>query len=593
MKRRQLTAAAACIAMLLTAWTTRADVLAQLPGDALVVLKVNNLKGTSDKFARFAQDLGVAAMEPRMEDPLGFVQEQTKMVNGVNTAGDLGIAFLNPDTSGADVDRSIVILIPVTDYQAFVGNFEDAQVDGDVTQVKMGDSDEPGYLANWGSYAALSPAREVVAKKPNGGFKVPAAVAKQLSDRDAIVVANFNQLRSKLAPQLAEAREEIISEMEAGLGNDPNAEKFAPLIKPIVNRLVDVADSFLRDAEAATIGLSLTEDGIATTVLAEFTPDSYLGKLVTASKDSRDHLLAGLPSGKYLMYGGTISDPEVAVKFLDDLALPVVKEIVAAGPEFKAVDAYYQGLRQYVAANTGSTFGLFKPSGQLGAGAIIQGVSVLQGDADKMIDGYRQMTSSQQDIMRALGLPDNQMQVSFTENARTIDGVNFHLMQSDVAVGDPGDPQAEMARQFITMFYGSEKVNVYMGTVNGNLLSFIGASDEAVSSAIAAVKGGSSPLADSTTLKAVASNLPTERVAAVYIQLDEIVNTGVSYARAFGMPVGIQLPPDLPPIGVTFGSDGSALRFDSYVPTQLVQSLVAAGMQAAMQMGGGPGGGGL
>jgi len=73
------------------------------------------------------------------------------------------------------------------------------------------------------------------------------------------------------------------------------------------------------------------------------------------------------------------------------------------------------------------------------------------------------------------------------------------------------------------------------------------------------------------------------------------VNTGVTYANQFGFPVKLQMPPNLPPIGVSAGTEGTAFRVDSHVPSQLVQSLVMAGMQAFMQMQqgqqpGGPGG---
>jgi hypothetical protein len=51
----------------------------------------------------------------------------------------------------------------------------------------------------------------------------------------------------------------------------------------------------------------------------------------------------------------------------------------------------------------------------------------------------------------------------------------------------------------------------------------------------------------------------------------------------------MQLPKGLPPIGISVGSDSTAVRVDSHIPTSLVQSIVAAGMQAAMQMQGGGG----
>ena len=46
------------------------------------------------------------------------------------------------------------------------------------------------------------------------------------------------------------------------------------------------------------------------------------------------------------------------------------------------------------------------------------------------------------------------------------------------------------------------------------------------------------------------------------------------------------------PLGFTMASEGTAIRFDGYVPTNLVQSVVAAGMKAFMDFQGGGGAGG-
>ncbi len=59
------------------------------------------------------------------------------------------------------------------------------------------------------------------------------------------------------------------------------------------------------------------------------------------------------------------------------------------------------------------------------------------------------------------------------------------------------------------------------------------------------------------------------------------------------MNVPVQLPNNLPPVGFSFGTDGTAMRYDSFIPMKLMQSLVQAGMQVYMQMNNHGGGGGL
>ncbi len=598
MKRYRIPAAALCVVMLL-AWTARADVLEQVPGDALFVIKINNLKATSEKIGKLAQDLGLAAFKPPGEeispwtDPLGFVQKKTKMTNGVNSAGDLGFAYLDPELAGGDEDKSMVVLIPVTDYQAFLGNFTDAKTEGGISEVKIGDHDDPGFLANWGSYAALSPSRDVVSKAPAaGGLKVPAATAKDVASKDAILIANFKSLRTKLMPQLQEGREKAIEGIQDEIASDPDTAKFAPLVKSVATQVFNALEAFVRDTDAATVGLSLGADGIGISVMSDFQPTSYLGQAFGAAENTAQNVLVGLPAGKYLLFGGSAGDPKVATKVLEDLLSPIVKDAVAIGPDFAAAQDYFDGLMQYASNSTGGAFGMLAPSGTLGADAIIQVLSVQRGDAQKMRDGYKQMMTAQQSLMKAVGMPEDQVRMTFTPNARTVDGISFDSIQSDVNVGDPNDPGAKMATDMLKMMYGPDGPTVYMGIVDGQLMTAMGIKDEVISGAITATQGKASPLADNAGVKSVAANLPKQSVGTVYVQLDEIVNTGLSYAKQFGFPMPIQLPPDLPPIGAAVSTEGSALRFDVYVPTQLVQSLVAAGLQAYMGMRGGPGGGG-
>ena len=72
--------------------------------------------------------------------------------------------------------------------------------------------------------------------------------------------------------------------------------------------------------------------------------------------------------------------------------------------------------------------------------------------------------------------------------------------------------------------------------------------------------------------------------------------TALRYTKDMGLlAVPIQIPPNLPPVGASLATEeGTAIRADVHVPTYLMQSLMAASLQAKMQMQGGlPPGGGL
>ena len=141
--------------------------------------------------------------------------------------------------------------------------------------------------------------------------------------------------------------------------------------------------------------------------------------------------------------------------------------------------------------------------------------------------------------------------------------------------------------------YGPNGPTKYVGAVNDNtLLTFMGISDPTVSATLTAIKASDDPLAKSAALKSVVSQLPTQRLSVMYIPLDQWAATALNYAKQFAsMDMGVKIPEDLPPVGVAVSADGSALRVDAYVPTQLVQNLYTAGMQVFLAMHG-PGGAG-
>ncbi len=77
--------------------------------------------------------------------------------------------------------------------------------------------------------------------------------------------------------------------------------------------------------------------------------------------------------------------------------------------------------------------------------------------------------------------------------------------------------------------------------------------------------------------------------------LDLWASTGFGYAKMFGIDMGVTMPENLPPMGTTLSTDGSAIRADTYIPSQLMQALAAAGMQVYMKtqnVGQNPQGGG-
>jgi hypothetical protein len=508
----------------------------------------------------------------------------------------------------------LLVLLPASDYKAFLGNMTDVKTEGEVSEGKLRGQNDTAYVAQWGEYVAMSPTRAVVATKPAKALAAQGVTAKEVAEKDIVVYANFAQIREKALPELQKNRANILAKVEEGIAgaqkrqqaaaaggengaapaaNAPNAQA----LKAMVNQGLNLAQQFLQDTQAVTWGVNLSDDGIKSSLVAEFAGDSYLGQMASASKNTDQSLLTGLPAGNYLFLMGMKVDPQQAGKLIDDLSTPVIKELKAAGVDTAAIEKYAASTKQFYGSTDRMGMGVVAPTGALGQDALFQSVAVVEGDADQITASIRGMSESQAGLTKLMGQPDDQTKVAITANAKTVGGVAFDQVQTTFNFG-ADNPQAAQAQQMIAILYGPEGMNMLSGkTDEKHVVVTTGANDELIAKTVTAAKGNEDALAKLEQIKAVDAQLPGNRLMVMYVPLDNLISTGVSYARQFGMPVNVQLPPNLPPIGGSLSTEGSAYRMDGYLPAQLVQSLVSAGMQAFMAMQGGgaqPGGpGGL
>jgi hypothetical protein len=600
--------------VLCAAVSARGQVLDQVPDDALAVFKINHLQDTSKKLAELMQALGVTDFAPAMADPLKATEDQAGISAGLDTAGDAAAVLLNgpwPDDKkmddGKETPPPLVILIPVSDYKAFLTNATVVKTEGDITTVhfKKDTNNEDTYVTQWGSYAAISPLKQSVSKKP-AGLKVASLAAKQLSDKDAILYVNWPVLKTVLLPKLQESRAKILAEVDKNLNKAdkdldvPAVGSKSPVIKAVVNRIMDLAQGFMEQSQATTIGYSFSKSGVNATMMMEFTPDSYMGKLAQQIKGTDQPLLTGLAADKYLVYGGVVQDPKVTTQVLDDLVGPISKELANMGEKGKAIQSSIDRAKNVMGLIEGYSAGMVAPNpNQMGQTGVLQIVAVDKTtDAEKLQAAAVEQYKAQDDMLKALSGPKApQMKTTVTENAKTVDGVKFNQVQMQVNL-QGNTPEEMQADQMMKIMYGPNGINANVGVVDPKtLLMVVGGNDQLLSSAVTAAKANTDAISATEAMKTVDSQLPKTRSAAAYVPLDVIVSTAVGYAGKFGFPVPVQLPPNLPPIGITAGTEGSAIRLDEFIPTPLVQSLIQAGMQTYLQLqgghGNGAGGGGL
>jgi len=235
---------------------------------------------------------------------------------------------------------------------------------------------------------------------------------------------------------------------------------------------------------------------------------------------------------------------------------------------------------------------MIAPTGALGQESVIQQVVVIQGDAPAIHAGERQMMQATADLMKLI--PQQQgfkTGFEYKPGAKNVAGVALDSYETKIN-GDENNPEVAQIKQIMAMVHGPFGQTGVMGEIDPKTVVMVqGGNDQLVSDAVASAKAKTpAPASSAQNVKAVASHLPQNRTAEFYIEVDNIVTTGLRYAKGFGVGGNMKLQGDLPPIGAAVATDNSAIRVDGFIPLDLVKGLVAFGMDAQKQINK-PGGG--
>ncbi|HEV8377640.1 MAG TPA: hypothetical protein VGP99_02235 [Tepidisphaeraceae bacterium] len=553
----------------------------QLPANPLVVIRMNNPEGISKKLADWSQKLGLANFDPAFADPLGALKKQLNIKEGLDGKGEVVVGVYESPQTGDE--PLIVALLPVSDYKAFLGNLANLKTEGEVSSFTLPDEQEPFYAANWGNFAAITPTKDLLAKKPEG-VEVTGAAAKQLDSNDVTVFANMKVISAKALPKFREGRPMVLQGLDNELKRNPQMnQKFVPVIKVVVNQVLNGVEQFLTDSQSATFGINIAPQGITTSLQAEFTADSYCGKTVASIKNSNASLTKGLPARKYFAFGGSVMDPKTTTKIMEDILGPIQKELAALGDDTKGLLTAIDNMKAGMSTVEGFSFGYVQPTA-IGQQSIVQAIMVYEGDAKKLAEAERAYMQASADMFKLMPqAPGMSMAMEVKPAAKTVEGVA--LDQFSVKFNfDANTPEAAQAKQMINMFYGPNGLNGFMGALNDkNYLMVMGGDDELLTTALQSAKKKEDTLSQTDLVKAISAQLPKDRAVVYYVALDNIATTVLDFMGQMGFKIPLKLP-EMSPIGISMSTEGAVLRIDTAVSADMIEKMVSAGMQAAMMM---------
>jgi hypothetical protein len=572
------------VTVLILAPISFGQITAQVPSKTLLFVRVKNLQDFSQKTSDESKLMGpMVSSNPWATDLLGSLTTQMKIQAGLNKTGDFGCALMFG--AGGPGDTHSIVLIPVSDYAAFIGNFAGATTDTGVTTApNVGPANTTLYIANWGAYAAATDQKALLDTAPDGLTLSPAA-AKELDSCDACAVLNMPEVRTLVVPWLITNRAEGITSLLRGIRQSPYA-KYASVVRVAANQGIDFFQELVADCTDVTFGISLAPDGTKLSIVSDFKPDSDLGQLISGSKSTDKSLLAGLPNEKYLYLGAGTSDPQADLAFISKWIDPVQTELVNLGPEGETALGYIQSIKDAIGAQNSAEFGLIAPEGELGTSPLMQMVVLKHGDAKAIAASTAKIMELQEKQAKNAAGQGVPMQMTFTPAAKTVGDVVLDQYHIGFDMAGAQNPAMAKIGQIFSFAYGMDGMNVYTGIVNDStFISVGGVSDDVVAAAIAAAKSNDDTVNQASTIQDTASHLPTQRLAVAYLPVDVLVNTGLSYAAKFGLDMGVTMPAT-DPIGATASTDGSAARLDVYIPSQVFTGISQVTTRVMMHAGG-------
>ncbi len=561
------------------------------PVHAEVLWAVPNLRGFSDRIATFAADTGIERYAPDLADALGALKRQAGLTRGLDDDGPLLVAVtglaaaldaqLDDDPDNDDTEPSAVLLVPVTDYDAFV-----TELGGDpaanTTAVTLGGNQGvarkvPGHAVIAGS------AQAAAAYAPGaGGAAVVRAVgphaAPWFEDGQSLVYIDV----AALAPALKAAVARGMDEMQHGA-----PAQAALLLTPVMTAYAGLANSVIDGTDKLALTLDLDAQGLGVTVGGRLNDGSDLAAMLRAPDEAGDaaatpSLLTRLPDQPFL-FAAAADLTRWNTEALGQAVRGVASELKAAADDADAdgwpieqmVDLYTEMMQVAPDATAmGSVLYAPDPAAMMTGGFFNQ-LSVTQTPhAEAALDRQKAAMAKMNELkiplpaMNGGAANEVSFETTYTENAIEIDGTRVDQFQVKTVL-----PPALM-QQFgpMAMVMGNAGGGGYLAAKDGHVIATTVTDAQLVGRGLAALAaddglGAAASLADLRDRQ-----LPQNASMEVWLSVRGSANTVNPFLMMFAQG-GEQLnvPVDLPPIAMGGAGDPESLVLRLFVPVDVVR----------------------
>lgn len=515
-------------------------IMDRVPTDAAVTVVVPNMEALAKSISNLATLVG-APMEIKPD----VLLMQAGVPMGLVKDGAVAAIIAELPQKEGDEPKAI-ILIPTTDYKAFIKNLGGEAGDG-VTKIALDGKDMFARSLD-GNYAALSNDQPTLEKFSGKAGNAAAhktffgAAGDRLSDKAELsVFVNFAKVRPMVKEAMKKQAEEMAQMTPDGEGPLGEGGKW-------------LTDQFTNDTSAVVLGARFETLGISLDAVPRFAEGS---KLEAASKvaGKSTALLNKLPAKPFLAALALDTSNPAFRAFLKDMPKPKAGKEAAEAKQFMDEMDSATGRAVIIAGSKGGI-----ATGLLGQMLVFTQAA----DPAKAMNVFK--TGATDPVIGG---------GEWKADVTKVDTVSVNewskKMGSDAGADEGMGPEE---------LYGNAEGPVgYTALTEGGFITTFSKSSDLISAALKAVKGEGS-LASDKVLQQVAEKLPSNRMAEVYIGLDTILNTVPQAQMVVGM-MGINVPASLPPIALSIAPDAGSAQASIFLPTPVLKMFgdVAKSMQ--------------
>jgi len=536
------------------------DIFDRIPADAPVVFVMPEL-GSIDETIRSLEIF--AGQDPSFD--MSEIAEMVGGIEGLDRSRAAAVYMLSVNGQFDMNEPPMIALIPVTDYEDFLGGLGVNATDG-IAELEI--EGEPSYAKSLGDgYALLSPFREAVESyEPVAGARAGHAARlgamgeAAVSRSDVFVAVDVASFSDQIA-QGMQALEQNLQMMAMVGGQDVGPQ--LEMVRMIGNRISS-------DGQTGFLAFDASESGLGAGVGLQFKEGSdTAGFLTGGSKASR--LISRLPSKDMLLAFGA------------DMSSPGARQInqTIAGMIFAA----FPGMEMMMQDATGVGMLLGTSPGGLMGGAVFGATSAFIEVDDPATHLGTLKTSIEE--MNGQMVDGQTLHTSYTPDASTAEGQSLNGWSISPEL-DPA--MGQQAMMMMTMLFGpAGGPSGYVTTTNDGLVVTLAKNSALAGEAIVAANGGEG-LGTSELVGSVSKHLPEDSMAQLYIGFGDIVEMFSLFLTMQMGPMNFEIPEDLAPIGIGMASSGGAMELRAFAPTGVLELMkdIEEAVQAAEGMGPGP-----